>query len=144
VKALAGHATDVVIAIDAPRTPSQGSRAWYWDKNKARRPRAVTERGWGRHCEVVLSVTRLANPQWTPPMELAPGWMRFGFNLFGGLCHLGAVIEVFPSASYSQLETAAEPVVELSFAGFAKGPKDALGRLHCRGHREGIHGRTWI
>lgn len=41
---------------------------------------------------------RLANPQWTPLAERAPGWMRLGFELFDALAQYEP-LEVFPTAS---------------------------------------------
>ena len=68
----------------------------------------------------------LANPQWTPLDGDAPGWMQVGFRIFRTLAGRAQVHEVFPSASYAQLETAPEVRVSLSFEGFRPGPKDML------------------
>ena len=107
--------------------PVPAQREWYWNsKTKNWRPRRPEERGWGRHCEVVISSLGLANPQWTPTVDLAPAWMRFGFSLFAALEPLGVVLEVFPTASYAQLAQFHEPLLSLSFAGFDAGPKDML------------------
>lgn len=59
-------------------------------------------------------------------MDAAPGWMRFGFSVFQGLKDVGDVIEVFPSASYTQLVDSDEPRLDFSFRDFAWGPKDML------------------
>jgi predicted nuclease with RNAse H fold len=127
VQRLAGRGADLTIGIDAPRTSSKAARHWYWErKRSAWRPRRPAEPGWGRHCEVVVAAMRLANPQWTPPTDAAPGWMQFGFSVFEALSALGDVLEVFPSASYTQLVGSDEPRLELSFRGFAQGPKDML------------------
>ena len=52
--------------------------------------------------------------------------MRFGFSLFEALSDVGQVLEVFPSASYTLLNGADEPRLELPFRDFARGPKDLL------------------
>lgn len=127
VQNLGGGGVDLTIGVDSPRTSSNGARPWYWDSKKGVwRPRRSVEPGWGRHCEVVIAAMRLANPQWTPPADAAPGWMRFGFSVFEALKGVGEVLEVFPSASYSQLLESDEPRLEVSFRGFARGPKDML------------------
>jgi predicted nuclease with RNAse H fold len=126
VQQLAGSGP-VTIGVDAPRMPSRGARAWYWEGGKARwRARRDAEQGWGRHSEVIVSAMRLANPQWTPPGEAAPGWMRFGFSLFEALRAYGTVLEVFPSASYTMLADRDEPRLEMPLRDFARGPKDML------------------
>jgi predicted nuclease with RNAse H fold len=118
---------EAVVGIDAPRMALPSLRAWYWNRNMAAwRPRIAAESGWGRHCEVVIKSLGLANPQWTPPADAAPGWMRFGFELFSALNAGQQVHEVFPTASYSQLAECREIVVSLPFSGFAQGPKDML------------------
>jgi len=127
VRRLAFGRGDLTIGVDAPRMPSEKSRAWYWDrKTLGWQPSLPGDRGWGRHCEVVISVMKLANPQWTPLVEAAPPWMRFGFSLYRALQALGDVLEVFPSASYRQLAELDGPRVNLSFRAFARGPKDML------------------
>ncbi|MEM6329819.1 MAG: hypothetical protein AAF790_06175, partial [Planctomycetota bacterium] len=82
----------------------------------------------GRHCEVVIASSRLARPQWTPLAAAAPPWMRLGFALFErGAELLGdAVYEVFPSASYRQLDGASGVRLELLCGDFSPGPKDLL------------------
>jgi predicted nuclease with RNAse H fold len=121
-----GHG-ELTIGIDAPRKPSSTARGWYWHrKGPGWRARLDAERGWGRHCEVVIAVTKLAKPQWTPPGDAAPGWMRFGFSLFEALAPLGHVVEVFPTASYNQLVDSDEPRLDLPLRAFARGPKDVL------------------
>jgi predicted nuclease with RNAse H fold len=127
VRLLGNGSGELTIGIDSPRMPSETSRAWYWSRRALGwRPRLTGERGWGRHCEVVIAALRLANPQWTPPGDAAPGWMRFGFSLFRALEGSGEVLEVFPSASYTQLNESDEPRLEISFRAFAPGPKDML------------------
>lgn len=126
VRALARE-QPVVIGIDSPRLPLDQLRSWYWNrKAEDWRPRKDTEQGWGRHCEVVVSSLGLATPQWTRPLNVTPGWMRFGFQLFEALESIGPVHEVFPTASYSQLRDAHEPLLQFPFSGFAGGPKDLL------------------
>lgn len=127
VSTLSRSGRQLVIGIDAPRMPVNAPRAWYWERKAADwRPRQPDERGWGRHCEVIVAALKLANPQWTPPMADAPQWMRLGFELFDALRQVGAVHEVFPTASYAQLQGADTPRLGLSFAAFARGPKDML------------------
>lgn len=115
-------ASRLTIGIDAPRMPLANPRTVRW-----------TEKGWvscadctGRHCEIVVSTLRLANPQWTPMRDRAPRWMKLGFALFEYLDTLGQVFEVFPSASYRILEGSDSPRVSLNFRGFQRGPKDVL------------------
>jgi len=127
VRLLTRDGTGIDIGIDSPRRPADVGRKWYWDRRTLGwRPRLPGEQGWGRHCEVVVSVMKLANPQWTPPEAAAPGWMRLGFSLFAALEGLGEVHEVFPTASYAQLAESAEARLEMSFYGSAKGRKDVL------------------
>jgi len=127
VRDLVGDEANVPIGIDSPRTPVDVAREWYWDGQKRRwRARAEKDRGWGRHSEVVISVSKLANPQWTPPKADAPAWMCLGFDLFPALESLGDVFEVFPTASYAQLDSLDTSRVEMSLAGFSRGPKDML------------------
>ena len=127
VMALGHDAQEIVIGIDSPRVPVNDPRDWYWNRNSANwRLRLPGERGWGRHCEVVLSALKLANPQWTPPESEAPAWMRLGFQLFTALQSLAHVLEVFPTASYEQLANARVPRLVLPLAAFAAGPKDML------------------
>lgn len=111
--------------IDAPRRPLARARRWYW-RGGAWRRRAAEDRGRGRHCEVVVKSLKLANPQWTPLRRDAPGWMRHGFTIFDFLEGRAACHEVFPSASYTQLQGESRPAVRLDLAGFRPGPKDML------------------
>lgn len=127
VRALSRSGRRLLIGIDAPRMPVNSPRAWYWDRKAADwRPRQPDERGWGRHCEVIVSALKLAKPQWTPPKADAPEWMRLGFELFDALRQVGVVYEIFPTASYAQLQGAVTPRLGLSFEAFAGGPKDML------------------
>jgi hypothetical protein len=101
-------------------------RQWYWNGIHRRwRLRTTLERGFGRHCEVVIAAHRLANPQWTPFREDAQPWMTLGFALFAGLAET-TTYEVFPSASYTLLEDDASILTGLSLLGFSRGPKDML------------------
>lgn len=118
---------EVIIGIDSPRMPLSHPRPWYWERRTARwRPRRESDRGWGRHCEVVVSSMKLANPQWTPLEVDAPNWMRLGFDLFRTLAPLGQLHEVFPTASYSQLDVPDGPSLQFTFLGFSGQPKDML------------------
>ena len=63
--------------------------------------RRKAQKGNGRHCEIVISAHRLANPQWTPLEEDAPEWMLLGFKLYSALEGHAIVYEVFPTASYA-------------------------------------------
>ena len=133
----------VAVGIDAPRMPLPSPRRWSWSGKHGRWSAAsAAARGQGRHCEVVISALRLANPQWTPVHADAPPWMRLGFALFDALAGRPHVHEVFPSAAYAQL--AAEPAarVPISFAAAAPGPKDMLdAALGAWVVREYLHGR---
>ena len=129
IRALGDGADRLVIGIDAPRRFLSRERQWYWDSRVGWRPRLPTHKGWGRHCEVVIKALGLANPQWTPLVDAVPErmeWMRLGVQLFAELKGSEDVYEVFPSASYAQLDKRDEPVVRLSFRRFAAGPKDML------------------
>ena len=118
----------LTIGIDAPRKPLTQLRSYRWDST-ARRWRKLGPRELvrGRHCEVVVRSLGLANPQWTPLYQDAPPWMKVGFCLFATLEEHGTVHEVFPSATYKQLDCRDEPLVRLSFRRFhSSGPKDML------------------
>lgn len=120
-----GH--DLQVGIDAPRVPLSAPRQWYWERSKGRwRPRRPTDKGYGRHCEVVISALGLANPQWTPTADAAPAWMRLGFSLFATLDEIATTHEAFPSASYTLLKGHPHPTLTLDFSNFAPGPKDML------------------
>lgn len=131
------------IGIDAPRMPLPAPRPWYWDAKTAHwRARTPRDRGWGRHCEVIIASLGLANPQWTPMAEDAPTWMRLGFDLFDALQHLGPVHEIFPTAAYRQLAAVDDLRIELPLTGFADGPKDMLDAyLGAVAVREFVQGR---
>lgn len=113
------------IGIDAPRAPLPSPRGWSFGGGEWKRsPRGLT----GRHAEVVISSTRLANPQWTPLAEDAPPWMANGFALFKAAAAVTGerVYEVFPSAAYRLLAGDDSVRFELTAGGFARGPKDLL------------------
>ena len=113
-----------VVGIDAPRMPLENLRNCNWDRKRERWKKCQPSRG--RHCEVVVRSCGLANPQWTPVRLDAPPWMILGFDLFSELSAYRAVYEVFPSASYTQTEFAAELRFEMTMQDLAKGPKDLL------------------
>lgn len=116
----------VAIGIDAPRAPLPSPRPWTWNRTHGWQPCPPSAKGRGRHCEIVIKASGLANPQWTPLEQDAPEWMRFGFDLFRGLSDFEHLYEVFPSASYTQLHHERRQHVTISFAGVAPGPKDML------------------
>jgi len=115
----------VAVGIDAPRSALQRPRSYYWDGRRwrARRP---SERGHGRHCEVVLASLKIANPQWTPLADACPNWMQVGFRLFTALSRQSDVYEVFPTASYNQLAKDGKAIFSIDLKGFAQDPKDML------------------
>ncbi len=118
-----------VVGIDAPRMPLPRSRPHYWNGAKARwRAARPSDRGCGRHCEVVIAACALARPQWTPvASQPIPGWMQLGFGLFSALERAGIrAEEVFPSAAYRMLDMAPSTRICLSLSGFSPGPKDML------------------
>lgn len=115
-----------LIGIDAPRQPLSEPRAWHWNgRGRSWRKRGAQEEGHGRHCEVVLSAHRLANPQWTPLTADAPPWMQLGFDLFAALAQYEPM-EVLPTASYRSLRGQSGVRVAVDFAEFSRGPKDML------------------
>ena len=116
--------------IDAPRCALTQPRRWYWHGGKnSWRPRGAAERGWGRHCEIVVSAHRLANPQWSPLAADVPAWMTMGFRLFEILGEHGEVFEVFPSASYAQLRDDPSVTASIRIADFWTNQKDMLDAL---------------
>ena len=88
-----------VVGIDAPRMPLISRRKWYWNGNRQRWEKRNAQKGYGRHCEVIISAHRIANPQWTPLKSEAPEWMQLGFRLYEVLYGLATAHEVFPTAS---------------------------------------------
>jgi hypothetical protein len=122
-----GNGSRVAIGIDAPRMPLPKPRVAYWNRaNSTWRSCLPSDRGRGRHCEVILAAHRVASPQWTPLAESAPDWMALGFALFDALAEFPNVFEVFPSASYAQLSGDDSVRFQLSLQGFSRGPKDML------------------
>lgn len=119
--------SSLAAGIDAPRVPLRSPRQWYWDGNTARwRPARPSDRGNGRHCEIVIAAHRIANPQWTPHRPPFPEWMQLGFALFTSLVKCVPTYEVFPSASYALMD--GDPPIRIGvwLKGFARGPKDIL------------------
>jgi predicted nuclease with RNAse H fold len=115
----------VAVGIDAPRQALDSPRSHYWQRGKWR-TRRPSDQGYGRHCEVVIAALKLANPQWTPFENVCPEWMQHGFRLFSALSAKEHVYEVFPTASYRQLEKESSPMFSVSLGGFAAGAKDML------------------
>jgi hypothetical protein len=125
VRQLSNRYEGAVFAIDAPRMALPIPRAWYW-RNGSWQRGSGEEKGYGRHCEVVVAAHRLANPQWTPLVAAAPEWMRHGFAIFEALDGWAQTLEVFPSASYRMLSDTKELRVDMPLSGFLPGPKDML------------------
>lgn len=116
----------IEVGIDAPRMPLPAKRDWYWSGAKNRWDRRKNQKGHGRHCEVVVSAHRLANPQWTPLLKDAPKWIALGFDLFSALDGFVKTHEVFPTASYSLLRGKKEVRIDADFSECSRGPKDML------------------
>lgn len=114
------------VGIDAPRMPLLEKRRWYWDGRRRRWKLSRSQNGYGRHCEIVISAHRIANPQWTPLMDEAPEWMRLGFSLFTAVEKVAGVHEVFPAASYCLLSGIRDVKVRVDFSACKPGPKDML------------------
>ena len=117
--------TKIAVGIDAPRMGLSSPRQWYWRAGKWRRKTGV-EKGFGRHCEVVIKALGIANPQWTQMKDTSPSWMERGYRLYQTLQDLEHVYEVFPSASYAMLAGQQHAPIALSFNKFSLGPKDML------------------
>jgi predicted nuclease with RNAse H fold len=118
--------SQVAVGIDAPRMPLVSRRQWYWSSaNRKWTPRKA-QKGNGRHCEVVISSHRLANPQWTRLEKDAPEWMLLGFRLFSALEDHATVYEVFPTASYACLQGNSDVRIDADFSECKPGPKDML------------------
>jgi hypothetical protein len=115
----------IAVGIDAPRMGLNAPREWYWRGGKWQH-KTITEKGFGRHCEVVIKALGIANPQWTRLKDASPPWMELGYHLYQTLQDVEHLYEVFPSASYTMLDGEQHPPVDLSFAAFAHGPKDML------------------
>jgi len=116
---------NIAVGIDAPRMGLASPRTWYWRGGKWRK-RTGVEKGFGRHCEVVIKALGIANPQWTQMKDSSPPWMELGYRLYQTLQGLEHVHEVFPSASYAMLGGQEHDPIGLSFADFVHGPKDML------------------
>ncbi|MGH7354573.1 MAG: hypothetical protein ACRELS_08380, partial [Candidatus Rokuibacteriota bacterium] len=122
----------VAVGIDAPRAPLRAPRRWYWDgARRAWRPKARSEKGLGRHADVVVAAAEGVRIQWTPLARgRRPGWMELGFAIFrgleAGLGRTGVVYEIFPSASYAQFARVPASIGRLDLRDFARGPKDML------------------
>jgi predicted nuclease with RNAse H fold len=114
----------VIVGIDAPRIPLVSPRKWYWNGNHQQWEERTHQRGNGRHCEVVISAHRIANPQWTPLEAEAPEWMQLGFSK--ALEGLATVHEVFPTASYTLLKGNTDVRIDADFSACSPGPKDML------------------
>lgn len=134
---------DVSVGIDAPRTPLLSPRQWYWDgRHTTWRERRPGERGFGRHCEIVVRVHGIANPQYTPLAEEARAWMQTGFKLFSVLKDIVPTYEVFPTASYTLLEGIPDVQVGIDFSSCKPGPKDVLDAfVAATTVREFVYGR---
>ncbi len=133
----------VSVGIDAPRQPLSSPRRWYWNRKCSRWTERVAQRGYGRHCEIVVSAHGLANPQWTPTEQEAPRWMAIGFNMFSALTSIiPSVHEVFPTASYSLLWGITDVRIAIDFSSCKQGPKDILDAfMAATTVREYIYGR---
>lgn len=118
----------VQTGIDACRHFITKPRGWYWNgSKKAWRAKTPGERGWGRHCEVVIKAMGLGNPQWTPFEAEASEWMVKGKAIFDAMESLGTTHEVFPTACYRLLHQVGGSLpMTLDFGSFAPGPKDML------------------
>ncbi|MEJ2412728.1 MAG: hypothetical protein P8Y34_07005, partial [Anaerolineales bacterium] len=64
----------ISVGIDAPRLALPFPRKYYWRKGEWV-TKTASDRGYGRHCEVVIKALNIANPQWTPLAGEAPDWM---------------------------------------------------------------------
>ena len=123
----AGDVSQLSIGLDAPRMPLPNPRKFFWEKkNKTWRSKHPSEKGYGRHCEVMIKALNLGNIQWTPTLENAPEWMKLGFILFEGLTDFEHVYEVFPSAAYRMFNQDTETRMTIPLAHFIRGPKDML------------------
>jgi predicted nuclease with RNAse H fold len=126
IKKLIDTPSQVEVGIDAPRRPLNSKRQWYWNKSTRQWKKRKTQKGYGRHSEVILSAHRIANPQWTPLKNEAPSWMNLGFKLFCVLEDIVRVHEVFPTASYALLEGIQDVRIIADFSACNPGPKDML------------------
>lgn len=117
----------VAVGIDAPRTPLETPRRWSFSGGQWHESPRMG--GAGRHCEVVVSALRLANPQWTGLAVAAPAWMKLGFSLYSVLEGEATVYEVFPSASYAQFAGGGSMLASVPLDQLRPGPKDMLDAL---------------
>ncbi len=133
----------IAVGIDAPRMALPSKRKHYWDrKTVSWRKRRRAEKGYGRHCEVIIKSLGIANPQWTPIQSECPAWMQLGFEIFQQLKEIDFVFEVFPSASYKILQGNTDLKATIDFSAFFKGPKDMLDAcMAAMTVYEYIHGR---
>ena len=60
VKRLSGSG-QVAVGIDAPRMPLSHPRKWYWSGARRQWYERSTQKGNGRHCEIIISAHRIAN-----------------------------------------------------------------------------------
>lgn len=118
--------SQVAVGIDAPRMPLNSERRWFWSGARRKWTARKGQKGYGRHCEIVISAHRLANPQWTPLERDAPPWMLLGFKLFSALEGFARVHEVFPTASYALLKGNSDVRIDADFSACKPGPKDML------------------
>lgn len=116
---------DIAVGIDAPRRGLTAPRAFFW-RDGTWHQRTQGEKGFGRHCEVVIKALGLGNPQWTRHEDQSPPWMVLGYRLFQTLSDLYHLYEVFPSVSFRLLNNVHDAQMRLSFANFTYGPKDML------------------
>lgn len=121
-----GDVARVAVGIDAPRRPLPAPRTHSYSTKRGWTPFDSSEIAAGRHCEVAIFVLKLATPQWTPLERNAKEWMKLGFRLFSTLEDLPHVYEVFPSASYAQLETGQRALTTMDLRVLRPGPKDMV------------------
>lgn len=122
-----GDLSRVAVGIDAPRQPLPTARTHSYSAKRGWMPFGADDLASGRHCEVVISVLKLATPQWTPLERNAKDWMKLGFRLFEALSDYPRVFEVFPSAAYTQLEKAGErALTTMDLRVLRPGPKDMV------------------
>ena len=122
-----GDVWRVAIGIDAPRRPLLTPRTHSYSAKRGWVPFGADDLASGRHCEVAVSVLKLATPQWTPLERNAKDWMKLGFRLFAEIAHYPQLYEVFPSAAYAQLEKAGErALTTMDLRVLRPGPKDMV------------------
>lgn len=138
-----GQLDNIAIGIDSPRMPLKYKRKYFWNQRKsAWRLKRPNEKGYGRHCEVVVKSLGIANPQWTGIDEDCPDWMKLGFMVYEVMKDFKYVFEVFPSASYNLLRKDHDLKVKINFANFSQGPKDMIDAcIAAMTAYEFVHGR---